>query len=308
MSPVRRLGIIGLGVIAPYFLRGVAASPHWRLTAVCDRVQARLSPWTGREVAVFRNAHELIGSGLVDAVVVTLPNDAHGPVVRAALDAGQHVCCEKPLTIRASEARELAALARSLGLVLFTASHRRHNVHLGRLARELPATDLIARVESRYLERIEEHAGCDDWYLDPGRCGGGCLIDNGPNAIDVARVLLGDLSAVGCTLRDLRGGVEFGARVDLAAGPVPVTVLLDWAYPHGQVKDVTVHLTDGRRLRADLLAGFPGLKGSLDHEYRAVLARFHELVVRREHGSDDGVAVVELIEQAYQLGRGGIVR
>ena len=51
-------------------------------------------------------------------VTIATPNDTHYPIARAALEAGLHVICEKPLTFRVSEAEDLAALARRKGLVI----------------------------------------------------------------------------------------------------------------------------------------------------------------------------------------------
>jgi predicted dehydrogenase len=301
-----RLGVVGLGVIGPYFLRAARNSTAFTLAAVCDRDPAKLVPFAGSKISTFLDIEDLIAAGAADVVVVTLPNDQHHPVVARALAAGLHVCCEKPLTVRAADARELAALADHSGLTLFTASHRRHNVHLRQLARAIAGAD-VAEVRCRYFERIEEHVGDERWYLSLDRCGGGCLVDNGPNAIDCARVLVGELEVADCTLADIRDGVEFRAEVALrgtgASGASRVAVELDWTWPHGQLKDVSVRLRDGRTLSADLLAGFDGLKGSLDHEYAGVLDTFAALVRQGRSGSADGVAVVELVEQAYAVAR-----
>lgn len=301
-----RVGLVGLGTIAPYFLDAIAgAGDSWQLTAVCDVAPEKLAGYRGTDVACFTSIDELLASGLVDAVVVTLPNHLHASAIRSAIKYGVHVCCEKPLTIDAAEARELAASAVSSGVAVFTASHRRHNHHVQQLAANFPDRSQVARVTSRYFENIEEHVGGDDWYLDLARCGGGCVIDNGPNAIDAVRVVLGELSVVDCTLGDLRAGVEFSAEIDLVATDgTPVTVLLDWAYPDGQVKDLTVELTDGQILSVDMLAGYDGLKGSLEHEYAGIMANFADLLTGpAEVAIRDGVAVVELIAAAYRAGR-----
>lgn len=54
----------------------------------------------------------------IEVVTIATPNDTHYPIARAALEAGLHVICEKPLTFRVSEAEDLAALARRKGLVI----------------------------------------------------------------------------------------------------------------------------------------------------------------------------------------------
>jgi L-arabinose 1- dehydrogenase len=299
-----RIGIIGLGVIAPYFLRAVEQDQELRLTAACDLDQAKLDRF-GDEVALFTDYRELLASGLVDGVVVTLPNDLHAPVVAAALTAGVHVCCEKPLTVHGADARGLERISARTGSTLFTAFHRRYNSHVQWLARELPHRSEIAQVVGRYHERIEEHTGNDHWYLDRDRCGGGCVIDNGPNALDALRQVLGELDLVDATIGDVRGGVEFYAELDLRTRDgIPVSVQLDWALPTGETKDIVVHLKDGSTVGADMLDGYQGFKSSLDHEYRGIMADFRDAVAAGPARTDDGPIVAELVEQAYRTARG----
>jgi L-arabinose 1-dehydrogenase len=305
-----RLGMIGLGAIAPFFLRVIERRPDLTLAAVCDLNQDKLKPFAARGVPGFTSHADLLDAGLAEAVVVTLPNHAHTPVVVDALERGVHVCCEKPLTITAADAEALVATARRGAATLFTAFHRRYNLRLLELIARLPADRRrIARVTARYHENILEHTGGDRWYLDPKRCGGGCVIDNGPNALDAVRLLLGQLTLVDATIGDLRAGVEFCAVLELTSRDgIPVTVELDWALPTGEAKDVTVELRDGRRLTADLLAGFDGFKASLTHEYEGVLADFQRAVAAGAAYRDSGREVIALVERAYAVARRKEVR
>ncbi|MEV0744067.1 Gfo/Idh/MocA family oxidoreductase [Streptomyces sp. NBC_01220] len=298
-----RIGVIGVGVIAPFFLQAIEDDPELRLTAVCDLDQAKLTGFPPGTV-MFTDHRDLLASGLVDGVVVTLPNHAHAPVVADALRAGVHVCCEKPLTVHAADAHRLIQLADEHGTTLFTAFHRRYNTHVQDLADRLPEPELISHVTSRYQEKIEEHTGADRWYQDLDRCGGGCIIDNGPNALDALETVLGPLTLTDATIGDVRSGVEFCAELSLAtAGGIPVHVDLDWALETGERKDITVHLKDGRELHADMLDGFEAFKSSLDHEYAGIMADFHRVVRDGRSGPDRGPHIVDLVEEAYGIGR-----
>ncbi|WP_156756054.1 Gfo/Idh/MocA family protein [Actinokineospora pegani] len=296
-----KLGVIGLGTISRYFLDALAEDPRLTLVAVCDLDQDKLAEFP--EVACFTDTHALLDSGLVAAVVITLPNDLHAEVARAALTRGIAVCCEKPLAIDPDDARSLAETAAAHETVLFTAFHRRYNSTLRALAASLPPRSEIAGVTARYLENIAEHTGGEGWYLDPARCGGGCLIDNGPNALDAVRLLVGDLALVDATIGDVRGGAEHCADLDLDAGGIPVRVELDWALPTGEVKDVTVDLRDGTSRTADLLAGHSGFKASLAHEYRGILSAFHDAVQAGPGTPDPGPDLVALVAAAYRVAR-----
>ncbi|MGH8897241.1 MAG: Gfo/Idh/MocA family protein [Egibacteraceae bacterium] len=305
-----KIGVLGLGAIAPFFLHAIDRDPGLTLAAVCDVEPAKLEPYADRGVPCFSDVDDLLDAAAVDAVVVTLPNDLHAPVVLAALERGIHVCCEKPLAITSADAEAMAAQARASGATLFTAFHRRYNRNLCALAKRLPADRAkIAHVTSRYHERIEEHIGGDRWYLDPERCGGGCLIDNGPNALDAVRSLLGSLTLRDATIGDVRSGVEFYATLELnSVDGVPVTVELDWALETGEIKDVTVALRDGGTLTADMLAGFDGFKSSLAHEYEGILHDFRAMVAAGRGWRDTGSDLVRLVEQAYALARRKEVR
>jgi hypothetical protein len=177
-----RVAVLGLGVISRYYLPALAAHPQCRVTAVCDLNPAKMAG-IPVEIAYHENYRAVLTSRDVDAVVVNLPNHLHFRVCRAALLAGKHVCCEKPLTVDPAEAAELEELAARVDRTLFTAFHRRYNRNALRLAERLRDRPPPARTTLTYRERIEDHCGTDAWYLDPERCGGGCVIDNGSNAL-----------------------------------------------------------------------------------------------------------------------------
>jgi len=112
-----RAGIVGTGFIGAVHARsallaggrvaGVAASSPESARAAAPRLHA------GR---AFDSAEALVGSPDVDVVHICTPNHLHVPLARAALEAGKHVICEKPLALDDAGARELVDLAASTGL------------------------------------------------------------------------------------------------------------------------------------------------------------------------------------------------
>lgn len=301
-----RLGVIGLGVISRYYLNALRTSEVAELAAVCDRDEATLSGYRGRGLPAFRDWHELLARKEVEAIVVCLPNDLHFAACADALKAGKHICCEKPLTTSLAQADELVRLSRASGRVLFTAFHRRYNVHLLRLLKELPGLEAVARVTASYLENIDDHVGSDLWNLDPARCGGGCVADNGPNVFD-ALSFLGRLRVRAAEL-EYSAGTDVRARIRLVnESDIPAEVRLDWKFP-GERKDVAVELRDGRVLRADLLHGFTVFKSSLEHEYQAILSDFAARVRRGKGHGEAGRDAVRLVEETYRLTWRGAVR
>lgn len=294
-----RIGVVGLGVISKFYLRAIEESPSVRLAAVCDLREEALSPHRDT-TECYRSHRELLENADLDAIIVNVPNDVHAEVVRDALSAGLSVCVEKPLAIRVEDGRELAKLAGERGVTLFTAFHRRYNDNVLALLGRLPSGVAIESLRVRYLEKIEEHVGQDGWYLDPDRCGGGCIADNGPNAYDVVRLFLGDVEVQDASVARDEHGMDRLALVTLKAPGGPVAeVELDWSYPHGECKDVEVRLADGTVDGADMLAGHDGFKSSLWHEYAGILAEFEQAVRDGEDRARDGLVTLELVADSY---------
>ncbi|MFM9368600.1 Gfo/Idh/MocA family protein [Streptomyces sp. Da 82-17] len=301
--PPLRIGMIGLGVISRFHLAALERSPHAVLTAVCDRDPGTYDALPAH-IARYDDHRELLRDENVDAVVVNVPNDAHPAVCHDALRAGRAVCVEKPLAVDAVDARRLTRYAQQQGLPLFTSFHRRYNAPVRALLDRLPQDNPVVALTVRYEEMIEEHAGRDTWYLDPARCGGGCLADNGPNALDLVRLVLGDdLRVDEAVLRRDPHGVDRAARLRLTAPTTGATahVELDWSYP-GERKTLRLRLADGQLLTADMLDGHPEFKGSLWHEYVGVLDDFVRTVrgeAPRTGPAPDGLAVAELVAECY---------
>jgi predicted dehydrogenase len=142
----------------------------------------------------------------MDFVVVATPNDSHRSIVGAALEAGFHVMCDKPLARSVAEARELAAIAqRSMRLLGLT--HNYSGYPMVREARALVqagALGDVRRVMVEYLQgwlaRPIEVDGQKQarWRTDPNRAGvGGCMGDIGTHAEHLLRFVTGlDIEAV----------------------------------------------------------------------------------------------------------------
>ena len=94
-----KIGVIGLGVIAKYYISAFPESRTAKLTAVCDLQTEKTDPFSKTDVRVYQEYRSLLNDPNVEAVVINLPNDLHFDVCREALLKGKHVCCEKPLTL-----------------------------------------------------------------------------------------------------------------------------------------------------------------------------------------------------------------
>jgi predicted dehydrogenase len=116
-----RVGLAGLGYWGPNYARVVTELPKAELVAACDvapEATAFLEERHPRVRATTR-AEELVHAPDVDAVIVATPPSTHFELTEAALSAGKHVLCEKPLAMSVAECDELIGLAECKRRVLF---------------------------------------------------------------------------------------------------------------------------------------------------------------------------------------------
>ena len=110
-----RIGVIGLGIMGEQYVKIYQAHPGARVVAISTRRPDRLEDVGSRYGIAVRETdyRALIERDDVDAVCVATPDDAHYGPVRAALEAGKHVLCEKPFTTSLAEADEILTLVRA---------------------------------------------------------------------------------------------------------------------------------------------------------------------------------------------------
>ncbi len=171
--------------------------PTPRMVAIAGRNEAAVSEaaaqlgWDGYET----DYHALIERDDIGLIDVSTPGDSHYEVVMAALAAGKHVLCEKPLANSLDQAREMMNAAKSAGVInMINFNYRR--VPAVVLARKLIAEGRIGEV--RHFRAIY----LQDWILDPEfplvwrlkkeLAGSGALGDIAAHIVDLSRYLLGD--------------------------------------------------------------------------------------------------------------------
>ena len=110
-----RIGVIGLGIMGEQYTRIYQSHPFADITAIATRNPERLN-CIGDKYGIearYLNYAEMLSQNALDAVCVATPDFAHYAPVKAALEAGLHVLCEKPFTTDLDEADALLALSRS---------------------------------------------------------------------------------------------------------------------------------------------------------------------------------------------------
>src|SRR5436305_2112033 len=120
-----RAGLVGYGFAGQTFHAPVlSAVPGLELGAVASSQPHKVhADWP--RVDVVPDVNALVSRADIDLIVVATPNAQHHPVAKAALAAGKHVVVDKPFTLDAAQARELAALAARKKRVLSVYQNRR---------------------------------------------------------------------------------------------------------------------------------------------------------------------------------------
>ena len=171
-----RWGFLGAGAIAQTALAGaVHAAPNANLYAVASRDHAR--SWSLSPEFVFDSYEDLLDSREVDAVYISLANHQHFEWVIAALEAGKHVLCEKPLGLNALEVLFMAQTAESTGKLLVEAVWSRWHPRFRRLV-EIIQSGEIGEVRKISTAFTFEGSIEGNYRANP-QMGGGALLDVG---------------------------------------------------------------------------------------------------------------------------------
>jgi predicted dehydrogenase len=209
-----KVGIIGSGVIAlANHVPGLALHPQARLTVLCDSNPQVLDEAVKRlakpELKLFTDYNDLIRDGEVDAVIITTPNFLHAPITLAAVQAGKHVFCEKPIAMNPAEALAMYHAAETANVRHMTAFTYRF-VPAMRYMAHLIEQGFIGQPfhfrANRFQDWERRYLG---WRQVNRLAGSGELGDMLSHRLDYAHFLVGDIKRlVGQTRRlyDERGG------------------------------------------------------------------------------------------------------
>jgi predicted dehydrogenase len=146
---------------------------------------ARLAP----EAAVAADLDALLDLGL-DGVVIATPSALHPAQCLRALEAGTAVLCQKPLGRTAAEARAVVAAARDADRLLGVDLSYRFTAGMERI-RALIGEGALGEVFAADLTFHNAYGPDKDWFYDPARSGGGCVMDLGVHLVDLALWALG---------------------------------------------------------------------------------------------------------------------
>ena len=194
-----RLGIIGVGSHGTGHLRNIrkGMTPEIEVTAVCDidaDAKTRIYNEFGG-IPFFTDSHELIVSGLVDAVLIVTPHYFHPPISMDAMEHGLHVMCEKPAGVYTKQVKEMNTTAEKTNVVFGMMFNQRTNpVYIK--TRELVQSGEFGQI--RRVSWIITNWYRPQAYYDSGAWratwsgeGGGVLLNQCPHNLDLWQWICG---------------------------------------------------------------------------------------------------------------------
>jgi predicted dehydrogenase len=314
-----RIGVLGAARITPVaVVRPARRLDGVEVVAVAARDPRRAARFAARHriPEVLDGYEALIADPRIDAVYNPLPNSLHGRWTIAALEAGKHVLCEKPLTAHAAEAEAVAAAAARAGRMVMEAFHYRYHP-LARRMGEIARSGELGRIR-----RIETWCCFPLPLLTNIRynlaLAGGAAMDTGCYAVHLARLLAGEEpEVVSARARLISEGVDraMTARLAFPAGAVGRVTCSLWSSSvvhlaarvvgdRGEMRVLNPFMPQlGHRLVVRIDGVRRVMRASRRPTYEFQLAAFRDAITRGGPNltrSSDSIANMRVIDAIYR--------
>ena len=211
-----RMAIIGFGGMGSFHYKKLLQGQEMVCTGVWDIREERLEYARSLGLHAYGSLEEVLADDTIELVLIATPNDVHKPIAIAALEAGKHVICEKPVTLNATLLAEMQAAADKAGKLLTVHQNRRwdRGYHIVKQILDEGKLGNVYRIESRVHGA---HGIPGDWRQEADK-GGGMVYDWGIHLLDQAMMLFPDnkITSVYATLNNVTNeNVDDGFFVDL---------------------------------------------------------------------------------------------
>lgn len=313
------VGLIGFGTMGKAHTYAYQTLPFYysnlpfriRLTGVCSghRANAERAAADYGYARAYDNYRELLADPDIDIVNICTPNHLHKEMIVAAIQAGKHVYCDKPLVTSPAEADEvLAALAqaRENGLSLINQAAYQNRFFPATLrARQIMDAGQLGRIlafRAAYL-----HSGSVDpqkpigWKQDQA-FGGGVLVDIGSHALDLMYCLLGEYAEVDCrtVIAYPRRPDKSGQLVDIQADDAAIMIVKMKSGCMGTIEASKIATGTQDELRFEIHGTQGALRFNLmDPNW---LEFYDQTVPERPLGGQRGFTRIECVQRYEQPG------
>ncbi|NLG48823.1 MAG: Gfo/Idh/MocA family oxidoreductase [Chloroflexi bacterium] len=259
-----RVGVVGLGM-GRYHMERYQANEQVELVALCDLDQKLLDRFKGTcpKASTYTDYQEMFAAANLDAVSIALPNVLHAEVTIAALRAGMHVLCEKPMAVNAQQAKQMLLASQETGKKLMIHFNYRFSPSAQFFKRYVDEGNLgqIYYAKTQWL-RARGIPKLGGWFGIKAMSGGGPMIDLGVHRLDLALWAMGypkavAVSASGFNLLGARLAKASQARYDVE-DMLTALVRLE----NGITLNLEVSWAGGTDKREDMLTAIYGTDGA----------------------------------------------
>lgn len=295
-----KVGVLGCGTIARVrHLLEYDNNKEVEIAAVCDIVEERAEEMAKLYGAkAFTDYRDVLENKEIDVISICLPNYLHASVTIAALNAGKHVLCEKPMATSKDEAEAMIA-AGKLNEKKLMIAHNQRFVASHQKAKEIIESGKLGKIYS--FSTTFGHPGPEEWSIDGAESWFfnkdqafiGAMGDLGVHKADLMRYLLGDFSEIGAfieTNAKQNTDVDDNAVCILRTeSGIIGTLTASWAYVTGGDNSTIIYGENGTlRLEADPVY-------SLIEEYRDGTIINHQLekIQTNEEGGQSNSSIID---------------
>jgi 1,5-anhydro-D-fructose reductase (1,5-anhydro-D-mannitol-forming) len=187
-------GLIGASTIAREWVIGAIRAAGGEAVSAMSADAARGKTYAAENgiAKSVTSVADLVNDPDVEAVYISTTNELHRDQALAAIQAGKHVLCEKPLAMSQADANAMVKAARQAGVVMATNHHLR-NAATHRAMRDAIAAGKIGKpLAARVFHAVYLPPHLQGWRLDRPEAGGGVILDITVHDADTLRFVLGD--------------------------------------------------------------------------------------------------------------------
>lgn len=224
---MKKAGIIGLGTITKYYLKGLEESKVLKLVATCDVLEQAVSRSYFSEYPFYLDYKEMIEVEDLDYVVISTPPASHYEIASYALEHGVNVIVEKPAVLDLDKYEELVELARSQGRIFEVMYHWQNGSEVLGFNEHFD-TSKISEIHVTVLDPYSQDAvtiNDDKVKLS------GAWVDSGVNSLSMIKMWL-DFEALEVIDTNIqkceKTGLPIYADVELLIDGVKAFITVDW--------------------------------------------------------------------------------
>jgi predicted dehydrogenase len=260
-------GMIGVGNRGSYLTQAVLAQSNSKIVALCDinpdRLDKAATAAAKDKPTTYTDWRRIIDRKDIDAVFIATPPHLHSEMAIAALKAGKHVYCEKPIGVVSAQVRDLLEVARSTNRVFVVGQNMRTERQLAEAVRKIhegAIGEVIMVKAQRHASADLNHTGSSaDWYFDVTKSGG-YLIEQSVHNLDACNWVIGARPSRAC---------GFGGTLMFKNDPPGRTIfdcgILAFDYPNGVKMSFTQNVFHPRTMPNNNQSVYVyGTKGSVD--------------------------------------------